>query len=231
MHDAWGPYFSYPCEHGLCNAHHLRELTYLVEREGQEWAEELIDVLVLAHRWVAEARAAGPPELDAVTLGTIEGEYRRLVAAGWEANPAAAVPADGTNAGAKRGRRAQSKARNLLTRLTRHEREVLAFIHDFDVPFDNNQAERELRMMKVQQKISGGFRTEEGAQGFGRIRGYLATMRKQGQPMLAAIEAVFLGHPVGPSLSAWPFPNTVGKSIQQIGAASPMHDGREIAPR
>jgi transposase len=202
MHDAWSPYFSYACEHGLCNAHHLRELIYLVEREGQEWAQELIDVLVLAHRRVEEARAQGASELDAVTQSAIEEEYRRLVAAGWEANPAAADEAAGTNAAAKRGRPAQSKARNLLSRLTRYERETLAFVYDFAVPFDNNQAERDLRMMKVQQKISGGFRSAEGAHYFGRIRGYLATMRKQAQPMLTAIENVFHGHPVIPSLSA-----------------------------
>jgi transposase len=202
IHDAWSPYFPYACEHGLCNAHHLRELTYLWEREGQEWAEELIEVLVLAHCRVEEARAQGAQELDAVTRGAIEEEYRRLVAAGWEANPATAVLAAGANGGSKRGRRAQSKARNLLLRLTRYERETLAFVYDFAVPFDNNQAERDLRMMKVQQKISGGFRSAEGAHYFGRIRGYLATMRKQAQPMLVAIENVFLGHPVVPSLSA-----------------------------
>ena len=202
IHDAWSPYAAYRCAHGLCNAHHLRELVYLFEREGQEWAAELSEVLVLAHLRVEEARAAGAQELDAVTRDTIAAEYRRLVALGWEANPAAAVPTDGANAGKKRGRLAQSKARNLLSRLEQHQRETLAFIDDFEVPFDNNQAERDLRMMKVQQKISGGFRSAEGAHCFGRIRGYLATMRKQAQPMLAAIENVFLGHPVVPSLSA-----------------------------
>jgi transposase/uncharacterized coiled-coil protein SlyX len=184
IHDAWSPYAAYGCAHGLCNAHHLRELIYLVERAGQEWAAELIEVL------------------DGETRGASEAEYRRLVAAGWAANPAPALSAEETEAAPKRGRRAQSKARNLLTRLERDERETLAFVYDFDVPFDNNQAERDLRMMKVQQKISGGFRSEEGAHCFGRIRGYLATMRKQAQPMLAAIENVFLGHPVVPSLSA-----------------------------
>jgi transposase len=202
VHDAWGPYFQYECAHALCNAHHLRELTYLWEREGQEWAAELIELLVLAHDQVEGARAAGARELDAVTIATIEGEYRRIGAAGWAANPAAAEPARARNASPPRGRPAQSKARNLLSRLERYERETLAFVYDFDVPFDNNQAERDLRMMKVQQKISGGFRSEEGAHCFGRIRGYLATMRKQGQPMLAAIANVFLGHPVVPSLSA-----------------------------
>jgi transposase len=202
IHDAWSSYFGYECEHGLCNAHHLRELTYLVEREAQGWAAELIALLVQAHDQVAAARAAGGRALDAPAIAQIEAEYRRIVAAGWAANPPAAEPGAGLPAGRKRGRPAQSKARNLLARLERYERETLAFVHDFAVPFDNNQAERDLRMMKVQQKISGGFRSEEGAHCFGRIRGYLATMRKQGQAMLAAIENVFHGHPVVPSLSA-----------------------------
>lgn len=202
VHDGWGSYWRYACDHGLCNAHHLRELTYLVEREHQEWAEELIEVLVLAHRQVEGAREAGARELDAVTLATIAEEYRRLVKAGWDANPAAAEPTGEAPAARSRGRKAQSKARNLLSRLEQYERETLAFVDDFDVPFDNNQAERDLRMMKVQQKISGGFRSAEGAHWFGRIRGYLATMRKQAQPMLTAIENVFHGHPVVPSLSA-----------------------------
>jgi transposase len=202
IHDAWSPYAFYGCEHGLCNAHHLRELTYLVEREEQEWAAELIEVLVLAYRRVEEARAAGARELDAVTQATITAEYRRLVAAGWEANPTATVTGAEAATRPKRGRPAQSKARNLLLRLERDEQETLAFVSDFAVPFDNNQAERDLRMMKVQQKISGGFRSEEGAEYFGRIRGYLVTMRKQAQPMLDAIQKVFLGNPVVPSLSA-----------------------------
>jgi transposase len=201
LHDGWSSYFRSGCEHALCNAHHLRELTYLWEREGQEWAAELIDVLVLAQRQVEGARAAGLRELDQVTLAAFEEEYQRLVAAGWQANPALAEPAEELCA-PRRGRRAQSKAQNLLSRLERYQGETLAFLYDFDVPFDNNQAERDLRMMKVQQKVSGGFRSEEGAHCFGRIRSYLATMRKQAQPMLTAIENVFLGHPVVPSLSA-----------------------------
>jgi transposase len=198
MHDAMSAYFRYGCEHALCNAHHLRELTYLVEREKQEWAAELIDLLVLAYRQVEGARAAGAAALDAVTLAVIEDEYRRIVAAGWEANP---PPAAESSLAPKRGRPAQSKARNLLGRLSRYERETLAFVYDLAIPFDNNQAERDLRMMKVQQKVSGCFRSEEGAHCFGRIRGYLVTMRKQGQPMLAAILNVFCGHPIVPSLS------------------------------
>src|SRR5439155_4072442 len=177
------------CAHSLCNAHHLRELTYLFEREQQEWAAEMIEWLSLAYAQVEGARAAGMGELDAVTLAVFAEEYRRIVAAGWAANPAAA-PARETSTGPKRGRPAQGKARNLLSRLTRYEAETCAFLRDFDVPFDNNQAERDLRMLKVQQKISGGFRSAEGATCFARIRGYLSTLRKQGEPMLAAIANV-----------------------------------------
>ena len=201
MHDAWSPYFGYGCEHALCNAHHLRELTYLVEREEQAWAAAMIGLLVSAHDQVEAARAAGSAALDAPAQAAITAEYRRLLKTGWETNPPAPSPA-GPSAGPQRGRTAQSKARNLLARLERYERETLAFVADFRVPFDNNQSERDLRMLKVQQKVSGGFRSEEGAHWFGRIRGYLLTMRKQAQPMLAAIESVFQGHPTVPSLPA-----------------------------
>src|SRR5439155_186569 len=142
MHDAWGSYFGYGCEHALCNAHHLRELTYLVEREQQEWAQELIDLLVLAYRQVEGAREAGAQELDALTVAGIEEEYRRIVAAGEKANP----PVAASTGRPQKGRPAQSKAHNLLVRLRRYEGETLAFVHDFDVPFDNDQAERDLRM-------------------------------------------------------------------------------------
>lgn len=201
MHDGWGSYFRFRCAHALCNAHHLRELVYLIEREEQEWAEEMITLLLLAKEQVEQARTAGARELDWETLATIESEYRQILADGWAANPAVKEPQAESGVGPQKGRRAQSKARNLLSRLDRYERETLAFVYDFEVPFDNNLAERDLRMTKVQQKISGGFRSEEGGAWFARIRGYLSTMRKQAQPMLQAIEDVFRGHPVVPSLS------------------------------
>jgi transposase len=201
VHDAWSPYFQYGCAHALCNAHHLRELQAAVEREGQPWARELIALLVAAHRQVEAARVAGASALAAGATEAIVGDYRRWVAAGLEANPPA-PPASAAGGGPKKGRRAQSRTRNLLLRLERYERETLAFLFDFEVPFDNNLAERDLRMLKVQQKVSGCFRSEGGALWFGRIRGYLSTMRKQAQPMLAAIESVFQGRPLLPQLSA-----------------------------
>ncbi len=112
---------------------------------------------------------------------------------GLEANP----PPERTG---KRGRPKQSKGKNLIDRLDKHREAVLRFMGDFKVPFDNNQAERDLRMVKVRQKISGCFRTIEGAAVFLRIRGYISTVRKQGENVLAALEGVFLGNPFVPTL-------------------------------
>jgi transposase len=100
----------------------------------------------------------------------------------------------------RRGRKQQSKAKNLLDRLDQYRRETLAFMSDFALPFDNNLAERDLRMMKVQQKISGCFRTTAGATAFCRIRGYISTLKKQGQHVLAALKSVFAGNPLVPDL-------------------------------
>ena len=116
--------------------------------------------------------------------------------AGYTANP----PPQRTADGSRRGRLKQCKARNLLDRLTTREDQVLAFWHDWAVPFDNNQAERDLRMLKVQQKISGTFREAAGADAFCRIRGYVATLRKQARHVLTALELAFLGQPPLPCL-------------------------------
>jgi transposase len=202
VHDAWSPYFQYGCPHALCNAHHLRELQAAGERDGQAWTPQLIALLVGAQREVAAARAAGASALAAGAAAAIREEYRRLVAAGLEANPPAPAAEAAAGSGPRKGRPAQSATRNLLLRLERYEAETLRFLSDFAVPFDNNLAERDLRMLKVQQKVSGCFRSEIGALWFGRIRGYLSTMRKQKQPMLAAIASVFQGRPSLPQFSA-----------------------------
>lgn len=197
VHDAYAAYWEYECEHALCNAHLLRELLFLVERGQQEWAEQLAALLreMLAASNAAREAAAG--QLDEAALAQWRQRYRELIATGLAQNPAAERPA-----GQVRGRVKQSAARNLLLRLQAREGEVLRFASDLRVPFENNQAERDLRMMKVQQKISGRFRTAQGAAEFCRIRSYISTMRKQAQHVFTALAQVFLGTPLSPAPQA-----------------------------
>lgn len=197
VHDAWAPYWRYRCAHALCNAHHLRELTAVAEQTGQRWATALHTLLRAMQRAVARARAAGLTALPGAARARFVTRYRRVLAAGYAMNP---PPVRDATAG-KRGRLKQSAARNLLDRLAGHEPEALAFLGDWRVPFDNNQAERDLRMLKVQQKISGTFRAQAGADRFCRIRGYISTLRKQGLHVLTALEQTLRGQPLWPNLT------------------------------
>ena len=194
VHDAWAPYLSYGGAYALCNAHLLRELTFLAEQTQQEWARELIGLLLEMKAGVAQAQAAGATALPAAERQAFIARYAALLAAGLEENPAPAATG-------KRGRPKQSPAKNLLDRLETHREAILAFLHDFAVPFDNNLAERDLRMVKVQQKISGGFRTPRGASQFCRIRGFIVTLRKGGDHVLSALQSVFTDSPCLPALS------------------------------
>ena len=194
VHDGWRSYAGYDCAHALCNAHHLRELRFLVERYGQAWADQMMTLLVTMKASVEQAQAQGQTQLIPHELTQFVQQYRDLIETGLKLNPPNPPLAHA------RGRPKQTPARNLLERLDAHQAEVLSFIHDFQVPFDNNQAERDIRMMKLKQKISGGFRSKEGAQIFCRIRGYLSTLKKQKHNLLHALEQVFLGKPVFPIL-------------------------------
>jgi transposase len=194
LHDGWASYWQYLCLHALCNVHHLRELTFLHEHQQQDWASKMIGVLVSMNAAVREAREAGQSYLEPKAIAHWKAEYQALLQEGWQANPP--DPPDGT---LKRGRRKQSAARNLLHRLDIHQEAVLLFLERFDVSFDNSQAERDIRMLKVQQKVSGGFRSLPGAHAFCRIRGYLSTLRKQGTHLLTALELALAGHPVSPA--------------------------------
>jgi transposase len=188
LHDGWTPYWHYrQCRHALCNVHHLRELTWVGEQLQQPWAVALKDLLHEMRTTVAAARTAGATQLEASVRARLLTRYAALLCQGVAANP---VPPP-TAGPPKRGRRKQGPARNLLDRLFAHQDEVLAFLDDFAVPFDNNQAERDLRMLKVQQKISGCFRSPAGATAFCRIRSTLSTWHKQGTTLLAALHRLF----------------------------------------
>jgi transposase len=142
-----------------------------------------------------QARAQGHTQLPAAVRESFLVRYQALLVAGLAANPPP-VRQPG-----QRGRLKQSPARNLLERLLLEHAAVLAFLDDLTVPFDNNQAERDLRTLKVQQKISGCFRSERGGHAFARLRSYLATLRKQGQALLAALRTVFAGPLLYPALA------------------------------
>jgi transposase len=195
VHDAWATYLSLAGLCALCNAHLLRELIAVVEDTGQTWAQRLITLLLSMKAAVAAARAAGHTALPASQVTGFEAAYSRFINEGTRANPPPAPTG-------QRGRPKQTPARNLLDRLVKHRTAVLAFLHDFDVPFDNNQAERDLRMFKVKQKVSGCFRSPEGADYFCRLRGYISTLRKQDYSILEGLTSVFADQPYMPRLDA-----------------------------
>lgn len=203
MHDGWQSYFTYDGDHALCNAHHLRELTFLEEQHGQAWAGGMKSLLKTAYARVRQAKDLGAERLPGFTVLEFEARYAAILEAGRIETEGLLRPALETpDPPKKRGRKKQHPAKNLLDRLRRYRLETLRFVHDFAVPFDNNLAERDLRMVKVQQKVSGCFRTQTGAEVFCRLRGYLSTIRKQGQPVLENLRQVFLGRPFIPSLHA-----------------------------
>lgn len=197
IHDCLSAYFDLNCLHGLCNAHLLRELTFLHEVLHQKWAERMLDLLMRMHSSVAACKArAGPPVAPQLAAWTRK--YQAVLREGFAENPEPQAPPGPR----PRGRPKHTKAQNLLLRLRLHERSVLAFLHDSHVPFSNNQAEQDLRMMKVQQKISGAFRTLEGARMFARIRSYLSTARKNNLDVFQEIVAALDGRPFMPSVAA-----------------------------
>jgi transposase len=193
IHDGWASYFLYDCEHALCLVHVLRELVFQAEQQGAVWAAELTDLLLSMKQATQQARDQGKRWLDPLEVLDWEAAFLRVLDEGDHVTPRATAPPG------SKGRVKQSAARNLLDRLRKHQQAVFCFLEDLRVDFDNNQAERDLRMIKVQQKVSGCFRTLAGAQAFSRIRGYVSTLRKQGLPLLPALQATLSGHPLLPS--------------------------------
>ena len=191
VHDGLESYEGYACDHALCNAHHLRELDAIAENPNQPWASDLAGLLRQAQHWKKHGK------LTEARQARTRKRYDALVKAGRHAN---LFDLAGFKARPSNGRVKRTPAQNLLVRLAEHKDDVLRFMSDPDVPFDNNLAERDLRMMKVKQKVSGCFRTEEGARIFCAIRSYISTVRKQGIGVLEALTSVFDRSPILPQL-------------------------------
>ena len=195
VHDGWLPYrtFAHHAEvdHALCNAHHLRELDAVKDTEGQEWASDMAAFLADTCHRVQAAKEAGATSFGPDELASIHAAFFSILKAGHEANP---VETGGL------GRPRRSPAANIIRRFDKFPDDVLRFATDFTVPFDNNEAERQVRMVKVQQKISGGFRTTAGAKSWLALRSYLATAMKQGHNPLGALQRLALGDPWSPAI-------------------------------
>jgi transposase len=191
VHDGWPPY-NHPgyahLDHALCNAHHLRELTGWAETDPKlrRWAQQMIDILRQANTAVAEAKAAGRSRLHPRLLADLDRRWGKAIALAYA-----------TIAPAARGR---GPALALVDRMRGFHREIFRFTRDFRVPFDNNQAERDIRMVKTQTKITGGWRTEAGARDWLRVRAYISTCRKHGLSVLTALRDAICGNAWLPAL-------------------------------
>jgi transposase len=182
--------------HASCNAHHLRELRVLQERYRHPWSEALAQVLLEIKQTVDMAQEAGQTALTPERIADVERRYQGGSAQGYQVNP---PPVSETDRPTPRGKPKQRPARNLLDRLHTQQRAVLAFMYDCTVPFDNTQAERDLRMVTLKQNVSGCFRTSEGAQTFCAIRSDISTTRKHGLSVLDALRLALAGTPFSPA--------------------------------
>jgi transposase len=190
VHDFWKPYLGYlNCEHAMCNAHLLRELNGIEENDKQVWPKQMKEVLLDAKKLL---EIKGSP-LSSDEIASLEARYNKVLLLGNSENPIKQKPSTGPQ---KRGRVAKSKARNLLDRMTQYKGNILLFIHFPEVPFDNNLAERDIRMSKTQQKVSGGFRSNDGCVTFDKYRSYVATAIKHGISVFQASFALTSGHPL-----------------------------------
>ena len=194
VHDFWKSYLKFEnCEHSLCNVHHLRDLTFLEEKRSEKWATEMKSFLLKTKKRVEKAVARGPT-ISNYLKKDIENRYKKIVKMGLKETE----EPEKRKAG-QRGKIGKSKGRNLVERFLNYQEEILRFVSDFEVPFSNNQAERDVRMVKVQQKISGSFRAKSGAERFCRIRSYLSTAKKHHLNILEALEDAFLFNPFIPT--------------------------------
>jgi transposase len=188
MHDRWGPYWRNGCTHSVCGAHLLRDLAGVAEIGSQtRWAEAMARLLLDAKDQAEQARNAGAPTVGEATREEIRRRFDEIVAEGMAANPTP-IRWSGRTVSERKGY-------NLAVALRDHKDEALRYLDDTSLPFDNNQAERDLRMVKLQQKVSGCFRTHLGARRFCAVRSYVSTAQKHGVRALDVLVQLFAGEP------------------------------------
>jgi transposase len=188
LHDHWTPYNNYEnCTHAFCNAHHIRELTHAIETTDANWAKEMKRFLKISHKIVKRAKNRGQMSLKEEQIRRLEHKYDDIIQSGHAFFPKIEkVPK-------QRGQTKKPKSQNLLLRLEKYKTGIIRFITDFKVPFDNNMAERDLRMIKVKQKVSGTFMSRTGGKIFARIKGYISTVKKNGLNVMDELKGVFRG--------------------------------------
>jgi transposase len=185
VHDGWPSYYRFNVCHALCNAHHLRELEFVVDSTGQQWARDMMSLLVRMNR---DVQASAHGVLSRHAVAAYRGRYRRLLEQGRRQNPERLADPSRKD---KRGGIKQSITYNLIRRLDEHAEDVLRFMRHALVPFTNNLAERDLRMPKLKQKVSGCYRSLAGAQAYCSIRSYIGTLQKQSMNLMQALTMLF----------------------------------------
>ncbi|WP_129725022.1 IS66 family transposase [Xylanivirga thermophila] len=198
VHDHWKPYYTYTdCTHAECNAHHLRNLKGIYENYGHEWAKEMSELLVKIKEHVESLKEQGMDSMPTNDIEAYMERYGDIITRGKEEN----ALKNGDLVSEKTGKPKKGEALNLLEKLEKFNLETLAFMLDFNIPFDNNLAERDIRMVKLRQKISGCFRGDEGAKMFCRTRSYISTCRKNGLKVLESLANAIKGAPFIPQSS------------------------------
>jgi transposase len=195
VHDHWKPYYKYSdCTHAECNSHNLRHCKNIIENYKQDWAEKMASLLIKINRKVKELKDQGNLELEQTELNKYYNLYHEIIKNGFIEDDKKSPKTYN-----KKGELKNSIPRRLLIKFKDYDIETLSFMYDFKIPFDNNLAERDIRMQKLRQKISGCFRGEENPKIFCKIRSYISTARKHGKSAMEAIKMAVRGTPFYPS--------------------------------
>lgn len=195
VHDHWKPYYTFTnCTHAECNAHNIRTLKGIHENFHHIWAMNMGSLLIEIKREVDSLKCKGATSMAESDIKAYDKRYKNIIAQGKEEDAEKCL----VRISKKTGKPVKSDALRLLQKLEEYDVETLSFMYDFNIPFDNNQAERDIRMVKLRQKISGCFRSDDGGSFFCRIRSYISTCNKNGQDIMESLKNAIKGEPFIP---------------------------------